>query len=192
MCFRLLIDAICFLLGHLATITTLGTIPTELASLPAITTMTLYENALTGTLPLLGNMTTLTALVVFDNQITGTLPSDILWLTNLRAIRLDNNTFTSGVNATDNFLETFRQMTSLDELMLSHNPGLQGTIPSTLGDLTALTVLELHDTGFTGAIPAEMCDFEWRVLSVDCESVQCPCDACLCYNQSSNQSSLQL
>ncbi|KAH8971018.1 hypothetical protein BDL97_02G121200 [Sphagnum fallax] len=44
-------------------------------------------------------------------------------------------------------------LTNLEILTITGNPGLTGNLPSEIGSLTNLTVLDLHDNNFTGEIP---------------------------------------
>jgi Leucine-rich repeat (LRR) protein len=44
-------------------------------------------------------------------------------------------------------------LTNLQILTITGNPGLTGNLPSEIGNLTNLTVLDLHDNNFTGVIP---------------------------------------
>ncbi|CAK9871532.1 unnamed protein product [Sphagnum jensenii] len=44
-------------------------------------------------------------------------------------------------------------LTNLQILTITGNPGLTGNLPSEIGSLTNLTVLDLHDNNFTGVIP---------------------------------------
>ncbi|CAK9268839.1 unnamed protein product [Sphagnum jensenii] len=44
-------------------------------------------------------------------------------------------------------------LTNLQFLTITGNPGLTGNLPPEIGSLTNLTVLDLHDNGFTGVIP---------------------------------------
>ncbi|KAH8971048.1 hypothetical protein BDL97_02G122500 [Sphagnum fallax] len=44
-------------------------------------------------------------------------------------------------------------LTNLQILTITGNPGLTGNLPSEIGSLSNLTVLDLHDNNFTGVIP---------------------------------------
>ncbi|KAH8971059.1 hypothetical protein BDL97_02G122700 [Sphagnum fallax] len=44
-------------------------------------------------------------------------------------------------------------LTNLQILIITGNPGLTGNLPSEIGSLTNLTILDLHDNNFTGVIP---------------------------------------
>jgi hypothetical protein len=46
-----------------------------------------------------------------------------------------------------------RNLTNLQILTITGNPGLTGNLPSEIGSLTNLTHLDLHDNNFTGVIP---------------------------------------
>ncbi|KAH8970998.1 hypothetical protein BDL97_02G119700 [Sphagnum fallax] len=58
-------------------------------------------------------------------------------------------------------------LTNLQFLTITGNPGLTGDLPSEIGSLSNLTMLDLHDNGFTGVIPnlAQLTNLE--VLSLN-------------------------
>ena len=81
----------------------------------------------------------------------------------------------------------------MEELWLSNNSLINGTIPEELGNLTNLYTLHLEGTSLEGIMPLEVCllrdnnqsldvTFNLYELAVDCEDVEC----CCCTNCQSN------
>ena len=71
-----------------------GPIPTEIATLSAITSLSLSFNNLTGQIPVeLGNLTALESLGLSNNQLTGEIPSALARLEELRYMNLHHNNF---------------------------------------------------------------------------------------------------
>ncbi|KAH8971038.1 hypothetical protein BDL97_02G121800 [Sphagnum fallax] len=58
-----------------------------------------------------------------------------------------------GLGLRGNLSGAIGNLTNLQVLTITGNPGLTGDLPSEIGSLTNLTVLDLHDNGFTGVIP---------------------------------------
>lgn len=67
-----------------------GTLPTELGLLTAMTELKIYQNSVYGTLPSeLGQLTMISKFIFSDNALTGTIPSELGRLTLISA----NNQF---------------------------------------------------------------------------------------------------
>ncbi|KAH8971027.1 hypothetical protein BDL97_02G121500 [Sphagnum fallax] len=58
-----------------------------------------------------------------------------------------------GLGLRGNLSGAIGNLTNLQILTITGNPGLTGDLPSEIGSLTNLTVLDLHDNNFTGVIP---------------------------------------
>ncbi|KAH8970993.1 hypothetical protein BDL97_02G119300 [Sphagnum fallax] len=58
-----------------------------------------------------------------------------------------------GLGLRGNLSGAIGNLTNLQILTITGNPGLTGNLPPEIGSLTNLTVLDLHDNGFTGVIP---------------------------------------
>ncbi|KAK3261455.1 hypothetical protein CYMTET_29639 [Cymbomonas tetramitiformis] len=72
-----------------------GTLPTELGTLTALTTLSFDENSLSGTLPAeLGSLTGLTSISVYQNSFIGSLPAQLGDLTALKTMTLSSNCMT--------------------------------------------------------------------------------------------------
>lgn len=152
-----------------------GELPgSSFALLPALTSLIMTHNSLTGSIPL--EIWTLTKLKVLDlssNKFEGTIPDAINYLSELTLLRLGKNNF--------NFLlpDNLYSLTKLESLSLSNNDftGFLSTkigilsklqsisiggnrfgflLPSTLGDLTVLSTLSIERNGFTGTLPTEL------------------------------------
>ncbi|MYC05837.1 MAG: hypothetical protein F4X57_01445 [Chloroflexi bacterium] len=77
-----------------------GVIPSQLGSLPSLTTLYLHRNALTGEIPAeLGNLSNLQGLYIQRNQLTGEIPSALGDLSNMTTLYLTNNGFTGCIPA---------------------------------------------------------------------------------------------
>jgi hypothetical protein len=134
-----------------------GQIPEFTAVLPSLTRLGLDSNPLGGVIPTSltsANLPNLAEMSLDETQIGGDIPAQFFatpW-TKLGNLRLDENQLTgdpAGFNTT-NFPALFR-------LELGNNPWNGGQpIPTEIGTLTKLTVLDLSGANFTGAIPSEL------------------------------------
>ena len=127
-----------------------GTIPSELGQLTALKLLWLPTNALTGTIPSeLGQLTAMTKLNLSHNGMTGPIPSELGQLTGMRWLDMGGNSLTGPIPS------ELGQLTEIRELYLSFN-ALTGPIPSELGQLTKTAYLYLNDNALTGPIPSEL------------------------------------
>ena len=118
----------------------MGSIPTELGELTALTTLDLFANSLSGTIPSeIGGSTALRWLTLSVNSLSGSIPSELGGLTALNWIFLNANSLTG------TFPFELGRLTALKWLNLRTN-SLTGTIPSEMGGLTALNQLDLPTT----------------------------------------------
>ncbi len=100
-----------------------GEIPSSLASLTNLETLTLHHNQLSGPIPpSLGTLTNLEELYLASSQLTGEIPSSLASLTNLRNLILYDNELSGSLPP---WLGT---LTNLEELRLDGNP-LTGPFP---------------------------------------------------------------
>ena len=90
-----------------------------------LTEIYLLGDPIAGELPadVFGNLDELVALSFVGTRMRGTVPDGLGELPNLRMLWLD------------------------------HNPTLGGALPPSLAKLTSLSALELHHSGFSGALP---------------------------------------
>ncbi|KAF8019903.1 hypothetical protein BT93_G0559 [Corymbia citriodora subsp. variegata] len=152
-----------------------GTIPSDIGTtLPSLGDFGASENLLTGTIPSsLTNATSLEILVLGNNSFHGPIPKNLGRLTSLRMIALglnqlqDDLSFISSLANCSN-LEFFsvrstlirgslpRSISSLSTSIIKiemQNNHIQGSIPSTLGNLFNLSLLNLGNNFLTGRIP---------------------------------------
>lgn len=107
-------------------------------------TLELYENKITGNLPTtISLLKGLEELELHDNALEGEL-LPLTFPTTLRVLDVGFNLL-SGILPNDVFLE----LTSLERLVLGGN-NFMGRLPPSLGRLTQLTALMLHDNALTG------------------------------------------
>ena len=124
-----------------------GTIPTEITQWEKLRTFDLANAALTGTIPeelYFAPFPDLEALIFSQNFFTGTISTLV------------------------------GQLDSIDYLYYSLNPFLEGTVPTELGKLTGLSKIHFQGSGFTGSIPAELCNLRQNsnltVVKADCSA----------------------
>ncbi len=118
-----------------------GEIPPELGQLANLELLYLFENQLTGEIPPeLGQLANLELLYLFENQLAGEIPPELGQLSNLEYLWLNSNQLTGEVPS------EYRTLTSLSWMSLSDNPGLTGTLPLSLVELTRLQRLGTSGT----------------------------------------------
>lgn len=97
------------------------------------------------------NLTQLKYLDIEGNAYNSSIPSSISNLPNLRSFYA-GNAYLSGS------LDFIKGMKSINEMWLDQNPGLTGTIPPAIGNLTLLTSLSMTNCSLHGELPSEMGD----------------------------------
>ena len=165
-----------------------STLPTQIGSLTSLTYLFLDSNSLMGPIPTqLGYLTRLVELDLGVNKFTSTIPSQLGLLTNLvNALNLDMNSLQGNIPAQIYSLNKLQrlelfgnqligigtqigQMTALTVLELEVN-SFGGAIPSTLGLLTNLVELGLHGNLFSGGVPVSLCSLTNLVELTLCDS----------------------
>jgi hypothetical protein len=121
-----------------------GSLPNELSLLRDLSSVSVYRNALVGTLPTTWS-DTLVSLDVEENQLTGPAFAAVTTNKTLAVYRISSNRLT-GTIPNDIFTA------NLTELWLANNE-IIGTIPSALGLATDLTSLIVYQNRLTGTIP---------------------------------------
>lgn len=127
-----------------------GVIPSTLGSLSHLTELYIYGTALSGQIPsTFGNLTSLQHLDLSQNELTGPIPASLGNLTALQSLDLSSNQLTGGIPA------SLGNLTALRSLNLGLNP-LGGAIPSSFGNLIALQYLDLFVDELNGEIPSSL------------------------------------
>eukprot|EP01018_Ginkgo_biloba_P015255 Gb_35963 [translate_table: standard] len=125
-----------------------GPVPDEWGLFPRLTTLILTDNNVTGSIPRqFGNITTLQRLQVERQGLNSVVPSELCKLSSLRWLMLNGAGLVGGLP------HCLGDLRRLEVLMAVGNPNLVSTLPSTLGNLTLLKLLDLSDCGLVGHIP---------------------------------------
>lgn len=149
-----------------------GTLPVQLGNLSSLQVMKLQSNQLTGEIPTeITNLQKLSTLNVSWNSLNGSIPSTISKLGNLINLNLQGNQFSGPIP------DTISSINFLLELQLGGNQlsgriptmpaklqialnlssnHLEGSIPTTLSQLTGLEVLDLSNNSLSGEIPTSL------------------------------------
>lgn len=133
------------------------------------------SNALSGSIPThIGGATNLSVLNLADNTITGEIPSQLYDLTSLEELQIQQNelagtispeignlkstlkTLEIGTNFLSGNLDGVALLTNLETLRVEDVGSMAGTIPTSLGLLTELSVLVISATDVFAVIPTEL------------------------------------
>lgn len=164
-----------------------GRFPTEVGRLTNLQEFSVGYTILTGSLP--SEVAQLEKIKRFDLSnaaLSGTIPEELYLarFPDVIALILSYNNFTGTVSSNVGL------MNPVGYLYFSGNPGLVGSIPTEIGLLTGLRKIHVHESGFSGVIPMELCELRrsnlLTVLNADCfESsstggipTPCPTDCC--------------
>jgi Leucine-rich repeat (LRR) protein len=107
----------------------------------------LYHGALRG--EVFPNLSELKHLVMGGNSYNSSVPTELSQLQNLKWLFIDYADLTGDIS----FLTS---MGSLKEVWLDTNPNLKGSIPASIGKLSALESLSVTNCGLTGTIPSQV------------------------------------
>ncbi len=144
-------------------------------------------NHLTGTIPpsLFEQMPRLTSITLSNNDLSGTIPDELGDLKFLQFLYLDNNKLMGYIPSTlaKSFNGNRQSMNILREVWLQNNT-LSGTIPPSFASLDHLEDFYVDGNKLTGEIPADLCrvslnqDFfegvDERKIKNQCDAVACP------------------
>lgn len=118
-----------------------------------VTALQLYNNNLTGTIPLqIRELNRLHTLYLDGNNLHGPISNTIAFLNELRALDLSYNQFTERIPF------TLSRLTNLRYLNLNNNQ-LRDTLPQYLGNLKNLEVLLLRNNSIFGPLPQVLAEF---------------------------------
>lgn len=177
-----------------------GPIPPGFASHPGWVDFGLFDNLLTGVIPILagaeylqifdveinngltGNLTeillplsttTLESFWVADNAVTGSIPTEIASFGALNYFGIYDNSIDGTIPSEMGLLTFLKQI-------LLHGNLLDGTVPSELAELPALIILTLHNNDLTGDLTPSFCPRQLSELTSDCTppNPQLACSCC--------------
>uniref|UniRef100_A0A1J3CDT5 Receptor-like protein 12 n=1 Tax=Noccaea caerulescens TaxID=107243 RepID=A0A1J3CDT5_NOCCA len=126
----------------------LGQVPSSFSNLSQLIELDMSYNKLTGSFPLLRNLSMLKVLDLRNNHFSGVLnsKSSLFELHQLRSLNLDSNNFSSSLPF------EIGNLNKLEALSLNSN-GFFGQVPPTISNLTQLTDLLFSTNRFTGSFP---------------------------------------
>jgi Leucine-rich repeat (LRR) protein len=128
-----------------------SSIPEELYDLSSLKWVNLHGNALSGTLSSrVGLLSNLEWLILNSNRITGPIPSEISTLPYLEQFVAFSNSFTGTIP------EDMWRLRHLIRVDLEDNTWLSGSISSTIGLATNLTMLYFGGNQLEGSLPSEI------------------------------------
>ncbi|KAI3455824.1 hypothetical protein Pfo_012487 [Paulownia fortunei] len=125
-----------------------GRVPEEIGNLSSLAMLSLFDNELTGNIPttVIG-LQKLQQIYLHNNKITGFIPNEFCSLENLGALDLSQNQILGALPASG--------IWSLNHI-LNFNASankLNGHLPPEIGNLKALTLIDLSMNNFSGNIP---------------------------------------
>eukprot|EP00253_Pinus_taeda_P016004 PITA_16004 len=151
-----------------------GSIPQEFGQLTCLRTLYLYDNELSGPIPLsLSNISTLVDLVISRNKFIGSIPQELGQLSSLQFLYLFDNELSGSIppslsnistlvdleisqnKLTESIPFTLSNMVNLSFLNLRGNQ-LSGKIPNSIGNCSKLSVLALNDNMLSGSVPTAL------------------------------------
>ncbi|KAK1613332.1 hypothetical protein QYE76_037080 [Lolium multiflorum] len=116
-----------------------------------VVALDLHSQGLSGTIsPAIGNLTFLRTLNLSFNPLYGKIPPSIGSLRRLEYLGLQGNMITGTIPS------NISHCTSLWRMTIADNKGLQGSIPSEIGNMQSLGVVQLYNNSLTGAIPSSL------------------------------------
>ncbi|CAM8952583.1 unnamed protein product [Rhodiola kirilowii] len=128
-----------------------GEIPASVGNLYELRKLFLDGNKLSGIIPsLIGNLTNLYVLALSKNQLEGNLPSSLQNCIRLQTLIIDNNRLHG--DSSLKIVSSFNQITGLS---MSGN-FFTGHIPSELGNMIHMSVLDISENKYSGEIPIEL------------------------------------
>ncbi len=155
-----------------------GSLPDVLLSMTSLEEIVAYECQFSGPFPDISTLINIKVLQLHDNEFTGTITDTLSTLTSIRTLSLEGNRLTGNIPVTITALQTLEVLDlsknhmsgelpvdigglfSLRELKLNSQihpdfavAGLMGTIPTSIGNLARLEILELRGNFLNGQLP---------------------------------------
>ena len=134
---------------HLGGNNLFGSLPWELVLLTSLKSIILDDNVVTGSLPTrITELTRLERFWAWSNRLTGTVPA--LFSPHMLDIDLSKNLFSGTLPELWG-----TEMSSIREIRVFEN-ALTGTLPTTMGLLSNLTLFSTYSNQLTGTVPTEL------------------------------------
>lgn len=131
-----------------------GVLPAKIGQLTELTTLSLYGNKLTSSLPdTMRNLKKLEKLFLTDNNFTGNIPTWIGGFSEMVSLWLHRNEFDGEIPS------SLKNLSNLEQLYLDGN-NLKGEIPEGLGDLLKIKRFSLSRNFLTGTIPSSFSNLQ--------------------------------
>lgn len=126
-------------------------IPTEIGLLTNLIEYDMSYTLYFGEIPtnMWSQLTALKFLVMDGNAYNSSLPEEIVSLPNLEFLY-------AGFSALHGNLDFISRMPKIGELWVDDNPGMSGSIPSEIGDVSTLQSFSITNCDITGTIPTEI------------------------------------
>ncbi|CAN1180599.1 Leucine-rich repeat receptor protein kinase EMS1 [Linum perenne] len=129
-----------------------GTVPDALGGLSSLVKLNLTGNDLRGSLPSsFSNLKQLSHMDISYNKLESELPSSLSEMSNLVGLFLQGNRISGSLDMVLSNAATWR----VEAVNLSDNL-INGGLPSSIGNLSFLSSLDLHRNSLSGTIPVEM------------------------------------
>ena len=119
-------------------------------NLPALETLFMDSNALTGSLPSDMNLPKIKTLCIQDNKLTGAIPETLTKCADLEYLYLHMNDLSGELP------QDWSACKQLKHFVVEQNPQLGGTFPASLTQLTELQVITVQMTSVEGEIPSDI------------------------------------
>ncbi|XP_022985035.1 leucine-rich repeat receptor-like serine/threonine-protein kinase BAM3 [Cucurbita maxima] len=148
-----------------------GPIPNSFSNLTRLRSLSLSSNSFSGEVPpSIGSLSALEELYLNGNGFNGSIPASFVGLVSLKRLELQSNGFTGAfpdlgvlknlyyLDGTDNGFSGELPAgfpASLVQLLMRNN-SFEGVVPSSIGDLGNLQVVDLSHNQFSGSVPAAL------------------------------------
>lgn len=119
-------------------------------NMPALETLYMDSNAITGSLPSDMNLPKINTICLQDNKLTGAIPETLTKCATLEYLYLQMNDFSGKVP------QDWSACKKLKHFVVELNPQLGGTFPASLTQLTELEAITVQVTSIEGNIPSDI------------------------------------